>query len=253
MTPSEFITGESDRFAAVLASLDPATPVPSCPEWTARDLMEHLTHVHHFWATVLNDDLRSDDDVRELDANPPALPDSIDEMLPIRAAATRALAAALGRLDDAEVRWTWWPPEQTVGFTRRMQICEAVMHRIDAELTAGLTPTPLSDHVAAHCLDHCIDVMWAVPEGVEHHSTAIAKVTSAGHEWLVDVGQWHSSEGEPFARAQRAEAGSQPSVTITGSLDDLARWAWGRGGQVEITGDDDGVLAVQRLIAAGIQ
>lgn len=253
MNPSEFIAAESDRFASVLASLDPATPVPSCPEWTARDLIKHLTQVHHFWATILNDDLRTDPDVQRLEETRPELPESIDEILPVRAAATRALAAALDNLDDAEPRWSWWPREHTVGFTRKMQICEAVMHRVDAELTAGLTPTPLSEHVAAHCLSHCVDVMWAVPDGADHHSRGIAEITAGRREWLVDVGEWRSDDGQAIPRAERAPARARPTITVTGELDDLARWAWGRGGQVHITGDAGGIEAVERLIAAGIQ
>jgi hypothetical protein len=56
------------------------------------------------------------------------------DIIALREQATTALLEQLDRLDDAEPRWSWWPPEQTVGFTRRMQIHEATMHRVDAEL-----------------------------------------------------------------------------------------------------------------------
>src|SRR5690625_2065444 len=142
MKATDVIVAESDRLAAALAALDPATPVPTCPEWTARDLLGHITGVHHFWASVLAGGLTSDDDVRYLEEEIPDLPETIDGILPIRAAATRSLVAALDALDDDEPRWTWWAPDQTAGFTRRMQVCEAITHRLDAELTAGPDPTP---------------------------------------------------------------------------------------------------------------
>lgn len=50
--------------------------------------------------------------------------------------------------------------DQTVGFTRRMQTYEATMHRVDAELTAGLPVGPIAPDVAASAVDHAIDVMW---------------------------------------------------------------------------------------------
>ena len=35
------IQGESDRFALVLATTDPASRVPTCPDWNAVDLLKH--------------------------------------------------------------------------------------------------------------------------------------------------------------------------------------------------------------------
>src|SRR3546814_2178150 len=49
----EHIRLESSRFRDVLASIDPATPVPSCPEWTAADLLWHLSGVQAFWSHVV--------------------------------------------------------------------------------------------------------------------------------------------------------------------------------------------------------
>ena len=47
------IQGESDRFGIVLATADPASRVPTCPDWNVVDLLKHLTHVHQFWAAVI--------------------------------------------------------------------------------------------------------------------------------------------------------------------------------------------------------
>src|SRR5690625_1243686 len=254
MDATSFITRESDRLASVLASLDPTTPCPSCPDWTARDLVAHRTQVHPIWATVRPEAIRSDEDASRVEDSPPELPESIDEILPVRAAATRALTAALDHLGDAEPRWSWWRADQTVGFTRRMQVCEAVMHRVDAELAAGLDPSPIDREVAAHCLSHCVDVMWGwLPGGASHTSRGIARIESDGQEWFIDVGDYPDSSGAPVPRAERAAEGPEPTVEIAGDLEELARWAWGRGGQVMITGDNTGGAAMERLIAAGIQ
>ena len=46
-----------DRSAAlrksVAGSPDPDVRVPSCPDWSLRDLVEHLTEVHRFWAAAV--------------------------------------------------------------------------------------------------------------------------------------------------------------------------------------------------------
>ncbi|MER6493668.1 MULTISPECIES: maleylpyruvate isomerase N-terminal domain-containing protein [Streptomyces] len=39
--------------AAVAAAPDPDVRVPSCPEWSLRDLVRHLTDVHRFWAAAV--------------------------------------------------------------------------------------------------------------------------------------------------------------------------------------------------------
>ena len=47
------VEAESRRFVATLDGVDAATPVPTCPGWTAADLAWHLTEVHGFWARIL--------------------------------------------------------------------------------------------------------------------------------------------------------------------------------------------------------
>ncbi|MGH3644162.1 MAG: maleylpyruvate isomerase N-terminal domain-containing protein, partial [Mycobacterium sp.] len=47
------IDSESRRLADVLEGVDPDQRCPTCPEWTASDLLWHLTNVHFFWAGIL--------------------------------------------------------------------------------------------------------------------------------------------------------------------------------------------------------
>ena len=58
-----------------------------------------------------------------------------------------ALVAELERADPAEPAWSW-SAEQTVGFTFRRQAHEALIHRLDAEQTAG-DVTPLDAALAS--------------------------------------------------------------------------------------------------------
>src|SRR5699024_7302518 len=47
------IRQEADRLASALTTVSPDQQVPTCPEWTAEDLLWHLTEVHEFWAEIL--------------------------------------------------------------------------------------------------------------------------------------------------------------------------------------------------------
>ena len=259
----EVIERESDRFAEVRSTTDPAAPVPSCPGWTADDLLWHLTEVHLFWAGILREEALTDDDSERLEEAKPPRPEDTAGLLGLREHATLQLLSQLTELGDDEVRWSWWPPEQTVGFTRRMQTYEATMHRVDAEQAAGVDVSPIPPEVAAGAVDHCVDVMWGwQPDWATDETAAVIELIASdtGDRWLVDVGPWFGTgpeSGNEFdqARARRAAEGAQVSGTVTGSAEELALWAWGRADvdSVTIEGSDEAVGAVRRLILQGIQ
>ena len=47
------LADDSERFVEVLTRLDPGTRVPTCPDWTAADLVWHLGEVQWFWSRVI--------------------------------------------------------------------------------------------------------------------------------------------------------------------------------------------------------
>lgn len=241
---------EAQRFADVLADTPADARCPTCPDWTAADLLWHLTEVHFFWAGVLAHNARADSDIAAVEQAKPGRPSATPDLLALRKQATDALLEQLGRLDDAEPRWSWWPPDQTVGFTRRMQVYEATMHRVDAELTAALPLDRIGTEAAAGAVDHAVDVMWGWPaDGAGYQPLAVVEfvATDVDRRWRVEVGQ--SAFGP---RALRATAG-EPTATVRAPVDALALWAWTRGGAVEISGEDASVAALDAVVTNGMQ
>jgi uncharacterized protein (TIGR03083 family) len=260
MDREAIIRAESDAFARVLAETAGDAPVPTCPEWTADDLLWHLTEVQLFWAAVLGRDARTDADVEAIEQSQPARPTTSGDSLALRQRATAALLKQLGSLDDTLPRWSWFEKDQTVGFTRRMQTYEATMHRVDAELTAGRPISPIESDVAAGAVDHAVDVMWGgwMPDWAQYESRAVGEfvATDTGGRWLVEFGHWFGTgpeSGKEFdeGMAFRAENGT-PRVTVSAPVTDLALWSWVRGGSVEITGDAEGRAAVGAMITRGM-
>ncbi len=257
----DVIRAEAERFAAVLADTEPAARCPTCPDWNAADLLWHLVEVHDFWARILAGGVTEGPDVQAIEESPPERPASIAEMLPMRERATAALTEQLEVLGNDEARWSWWDEDQTVGFTRRMQVCEATMHRVDAELTAGQAVSPIPTASASLAVQHCIEVMWGwIPDWASHETLAIAEFVASdtGERWLVDVGHWagvgpESGKSYDEPHAVPAATGATARVTATAPAQDLARWAWTRGGEVRVTGEQDAVDALNRLISNGIQ
>ena len=259
MNREAVIRTESERFAEVLADTHSDVRVPSCPDWTAGDLLWHLTETQLFWAGILGRDARTEEDVEAVERAKPDRPSELPAALELRRGATESLLAELGRLDDAEPRWSWFDPDQTVGFTRRMQTYEATMHRVDAELAAGLPVSPIAPDVAAGAVGHGIEAMWGwMADWATYEPKAIAEfvATDTGQTWQVELGHWFGTgpeSGKEFdaPRAVPATSGT-PTITASAPVVDLALWAWGRGGSADISGDPDARKALDAVIAQGM-
>jgi hypothetical protein len=89
------IEAESHRFAEVLAAADPAARCPTCPDWSASDLLWHLTNVHNFWAGVLSRHILDEADLVAVEAAKPDRPDEQAALLRLREEATAALLRQL--------------------------------------------------------------------------------------------------------------------------------------------------------------
>lgn len=244
------IRAEAQRFADVLSGVTPESRCPTCPDWSAADLLWHLTEVHFFWAGVLERDVRTDTDLVAVEQAKPARPDTVAEVLALREQATSALLDQLDRLDDHEPRWSWFASDQTVGFTRRMQTYEATLHRVDAELTADLPVSAIGSDVAAGAVDHAVDVMWGwQPEGTTYRPHAVVEFvgTDTAQRWLVEVG----AAGD-WPRAVRARPGSAATAKVRAPITDLALWSWTRGGSVDVTGEPTALAALDAVVSNGM-
>ncbi|HEY9565133.1 MAG TPA: maleylpyruvate isomerase family mycothiol-dependent enzyme [Nocardioides sp.] len=233
----EHIRLESSRFRDVLASIDPATPVPSCPEWTAADLLWHLSGVQDFWSHVVTHRPQAPQDYLE-----PVRPDTHPELLAAFDEASTSLQRALSSADPAEPAWSW-STEQSVGFTVRRQAHEALIHRLDAELAAG-TVTALDPLLAADGTHEALEVMyggtpaWGRITGAEAHVRVDSIDTH--HQTWVQLGRFTGTDpdgrvyDEPDIQVV-AEPASEPDVTVSGTAGDLDAWLWKRRDEEAIT------------------
>jgi len=249
----DVIASESQRLADVLADTDPSRRCPTCPDWNASDLLWHLTEVHYFWAEILSRAVLDEADLADVERAKPPRPTGTTDLLALREQATTALIGQLAALDDSAPRWSWWSPDQTVGFTRRMQTYEATMHRVDAELTAGLPVSPIAKDVAAGAIDHSVDVMWGwKPDDATYRAKCVVEFVASDTDqrWLVEVGGWTTPGGDgPLAT--RATDGD-PTATVTAPVVDLALWAWTRGAAAEVSGAPESVAALNAVVTQGM-
>ena len=103
----------------------------ACPDWTADDLLWHLGEVQEFWGLIVEGRLQDPEAAVKSER-----PDSRAGLVDFFAAQTERLERVLREADPAEPVWMW-ANDKTVGYIRRRQAHEALIHRLDAELTAG--------------------------------------------------------------------------------------------------------------------
>jgi uncharacterized protein (TIGR03083 family) len=220
------LRADAARLAAAAGAAGLDAPVPSCPEWTVRDLVEHTGSVYSHKVACIR-----------LGSRPP---EGAWDLAP--AAGADHLAWFGERLDElvaelvargpAAPAYTWYPPDQTVGFWYRRMAQETVVHRVDAELAAGAR-TPVDAAIATDGVDELLATFLGGPwweEEPEPAATGATFALRAGDDgWLVRL--------EPTAVPVTRGAGDA-AATVSGTPEDLLLWLWGRAaGGVTTTGD----------------
>src|SRR5665648_793063 len=135
------IREQSERFLEALKGVPADAPVPSCDGWSADDLLWHLAEVQHFWAEVAAG--APGDDIVE-----PPRPKDVAELRALGARSGTELLSALASRGGSTPCWSWHPDGGTLRWVARRQAHEALVHRADAQLTAGLDVRPPSVELA---------------------------------------------------------------------------------------------------------
>lgn len=231
----EHIRSESARFREVLADADPTARVPTCPDWDATDLLWHLTGVNRFWASVI--------DARPArpEEQEPSRPTSYSAMLEAFDEASRTFQRVLAAADPVDAAWTW-STEQTVGFTYRRQAHEALIHRLDAELTVGEV-TAVDTQLAADGIEEALDVMFGqVPSwGTFTPGEGVLRVDANDADWpvWVQLGTFTGTDpdGRTFDEPDISvieDPGEEPDAVLTGPAAVIDAWLWRRADDAEL-------------------
>lgn len=263
MTTPDFLTAiqdESARFRAALADA-PDTSVPTCPDWSAEDLLWHLTAVQWFWGTIVDRDVDQPDSLER-----PERPDGRNALLPAFDDATTALQDALRATPAADARWMWTVDDalHTAGYIARRQAHEALIHRVDAQLTAGREVSPIEPGLAADGVDEVVDVMYGREHPLVTFDPVIGQVveltaTDADRRWVLQLGRETGTVPETGEQIDDANFRPAPNAaaaaTISGRAADLDLWLWNRptGQDLTRSGDRATLEAMDHVLAEGLQ
>jgi uncharacterized protein (TIGR03083 family) len=252
---------ESARFAAVMDGADPGAPVPSCPGWTAADLVWHLGEVQWFWGTIVRDRVNAD----TAEQLKPPRPAQWPGLMEFYRSASAELDSVLAITAPETTVWTW-ADDKTAGFVRRRQAHEALIHRVDAELTVG-DRSPLDPVLSADGVDEALRIIfggdlpaWGMFTPDEGSSLRMV-ASDTGDIWMIRIGVFTGTDPDSGqAYDQRAiqvigtAAGAEPAAAISGTAGDLDCWLWGRPGLGPVTrSGDEAVLGdFDAVIAEGV-
>jgi uncharacterized protein (TIGR03083 family) len=120
--------------AAEKAGFD--APVPTCPEWTVRELVQHVGYVHRWAASYVRGGRTAVlTDEEEAEAVGPMPPDT--ELVDWFQGGHVALVDLLRAAPESLACWHFLPADSPLAFWARRQAHETVVHRADLQGAAG--------------------------------------------------------------------------------------------------------------------
>jgi uncharacterized protein (TIGR03083 family) len=234
------------RLREVAAGADLTAPVPSCPDWTVADLVRHVGAVYLDKVSCMRDGRHQE--------WPPAGIDE-EESLAVLDRGYAALMAEFATREPGSPSFTWYGPDQTVGFWIRRMAHETTIHRVDAELGAGAPVRGIPAGLAQDGIEEFLVAFvgygsrtW--PEGyaevLANADGRVVRVETADRAWLIRPTPTLVEVGESDV--------DEIEAVVRGEPDALLLWLWGRTGDdaVSVSGDLDLIRPLRRvLVVAG--
>lgn len=233
----ELVAEQSAALAAAVGTGELTDAVPSCPGWTARDLITHHGNVLRVWASVAEaaEPAAPADWMTDDDATPPWDGPGAD-VQPWYVACRRTFAETFAGTGPDGAAWTWWGEPNTTRAIARHQVQEAAVHRWDAQVAAGLDGAPLPHDAAVDGVEEFLTV--SLPAGAPPWDRAPVSVglrADGVRPWLLAGGG-----GAVTARPYDPDV-TTPAATVTATASDLVLLLYGRIAvrRLDVTGDRD--------------
>ncbi len=231
MTPETYLAHlrrDAERMAA-LAGGGLAADVPACPGWTVGEALVHTGEVysHKVACMRLPGGPQSTDD---WDHGPGEGGDAVAWFRARLDELTDELAA---RGADAPA-YTWYEPDQTVGFWFRRMAQETAVHRVDVESGFDAV-SPVADDLAVDGIDEVLDLFLRYQHedvGPDGPGRGTVAVRTGDHIWRSTL----TADDVELSR----EPGHADAV-VSGEPSELLLWLWGRRPDTAVTreGEDD--------------
>jgi uncharacterized protein (TIGR03083 family) len=237
------------------AAVELSVPVPTCPGWTMGDLVFHVAEVYLHKVTVMR--------TGEWPEQWPPPGTDQEAGLPLLGRAYGELIAEFSARQPSDATSTWYDPDQTVAFWIRRMAQETVVHRIDAELAAGLPVTAVPDDLAVDGVDEVLKRFLGYGAGDLDQLEGGHLAGDGARDTITVLAGQAAWTVRPSPRQVVVDDGASdnPRVVIQAAPDPMLRWLWGRaeqraevgGDSVRLTGDPAWAAYLRRMLTAATQ
>lgn len=215
---------DGDLMAKAAAAAGPDAPIPTCPEWTMRDLVRHTGTVHR-WATANVAKPSSEP------AGPPEVDPDDAALVEWFREGVADLASTLESAPPDLECWSFMAAPSPLAFWARRQCHETGIHRADAESASG-PMTPFPPAVAVDGIDELL-VAFITRRGGRLASdvprTLGVHTTDTNDDWVV-----HIADTVTTTRGH-----DEAECVISATASDLHLFLWNRADRstLHVTGD----------------
>ncbi|CAM3343220.1 maleylpyruvate isomerase family mycothiol-dependent enzyme [Kibdelosporangium persicum] len=219
----DWLRDQTGAVADAVTGLDPDRRVPTCPEWSVRELVAHVGLIQRRAAKIV----RTGEAVPfPRYAEPPA-----DWAGWLREGAAELADAAIEA--GAKEVWTFFGDRRPTAFWVRRMLHDTTIHAVDAALTAA-KPYRIPAALAKDGIDEGLDLVGRM-RGAELRGDGetLRMVSPEGDGWLITR--------EPDGPLWKRTVTESADVTVTGTVQDLLLLLYRRIGLdgVTVTGDRD--------------
>ncbi|WP_051342944.1 maleylpyruvate isomerase N-terminal domain-containing protein [Pseudonocardia spinosispora] len=243
---------QAGRFAASARGVDPASRVPSCPDWDVAELVVHVGRAYRWAGDLVGRTVTDPTQMADTAAFTP--PDGLDARLDWLLEAADQLVAAVRRVGSDTPVWNFTGRESPVAaFWPRRMTHDTVVHRVDLALAVNGS-FDVDPELAADTISEFLDLVTApgaaaarpdlaaemrgTGQIIHLHATDSPSLGEAG-EWVITRGPeavtWgHGhTKGDVAARAKvtdlmrmlfnRTNPGD-PTIEVFGDAELLGHW-----------------------------
>ncbi|MGW4527444.1 maleylpyruvate isomerase family mycothiol-dependent enzyme [Amycolatopsis sp. NPDC004378] len=221
--------------AAIATAADLDVQVPTCPDWTLRELAQHIGDGRRRQAVIVAAGPGAEPPAKTDPKGAPTAPRDRGALDVWLAESTELMLDAVRAAGPDRGCWTWWDRSQspqTSAAVARHQLQEIAVHTYDAQLTQGAA-LPLPTDVAADGVDEFLRTVSATtvpwpytPATIDVHAT--------------EGGSWRLTLNASGVRCDDLADGTEPGDTaMRGSASELVLCFYERFplDGLEITGD----------------
>ncbi len=227
----QLVVGDALLADETFSTIDPTTPVPSCPGWPASELRDHIAGVLVFWNRQLE---VADPTAQDADF-PPEVRNRYKLALPELAAEIDKRLREVG--PDAPC-WNWSGAPNVSSWVARRMANEVAMHRVDMQLAANPgNVSEMDSDLALDGIDELVETFAKATPEADLTGAAVLGLNLPEQTLTFAVSQDHG------VRATDAPA----HAALTGTPHQMLLALWGRPSSAESTGDPEVLNAWRRL------